>query len=1134
MKREEWLGRIAALLLFLLCVLCGVLPGEERKASAASWLTLSGNNNDIQSIVIGPDRIVITGTHAKSGSRKHYRTVGYYLTLEQYDLENSFTRNGNERIQRVRLPVRVYDDYDYSSILVQTTYTIERADFMEAVAALSIRPEEIAGGSVRVYLHNIFITREYLDDTCTKSAVTCGDDEIFGYREMLEAPVKYRLGFTEWGRMTQEILPYYYNLEFTLTAMGLYDIEVVCEDGDGVRIRDGEILRRAGAAGQEFRYEEVEPEVVYGNTVYTYARQWYLTYLDRGDQTEKKLVQGNGSRIRIDGMPDADRAVLHLCYEREDNGEGIPEEEQESVLRHSISDPGASGRIAAMDRGAERYLVTERIPGGESVYAEAESDAYLLGYRLIRHTGNKTYQVHAKKDYILRWQGAEEGEILTETVTVSRVISVSRAYSYWEAAEFELYCLSGANIGNPALDSEEITLTAPGDGNAGFSAQASHSGREDYYLTAPNLTVTLPSETIVSESMDRPNPGGISAGEADRLVGPIRVRNDRIVVGGSVVLSDEICDTRTKDPDMSVLSEMLSGGRVSMYEGGIGLKDAIANQSYPSDGRILYRKAASLSGGRDTLSYPLYDLNEIRIHTPVVCLGRIEGAGGRAVQAQYLEQDAAQLLLDPDLAFASFLVSVSNTGSHLEARGYGSRDYSDYLFRKEGKPDNEVSFPFDVFRIRQNVPEPEFIPANTWVVIGGGEERFAPAIWTREGIYTVRFRSVAANGLGREARTEAIANRSEESYAAVDEAKVQVSGRVYGFGVYDVSDYPAWQNVFRAGNSLKLKKDLDYPDGTRIAGINRNYRDYAYVYASGTSNQYGQDTGRAEQYALPIFYGSHPYLPDKGILKTGYQLRFLVETTGDGYLDSAVLEMLPEFWFVAKGGGERIPVDLYYQETGGKGLIQVNGTYDSINWKSAAVKDEYLGIPSKELSATAAVRGEELSQMLNRVFRLFSFGRIRLPYGMRTYVNHGYDSTFSSGLQKTLETYGIGEPRMIRAVQRWYGEYYLPGNVRAVRAGTDVREYARKNGIDWSEDFWLTNGYLIVNLAIRREIGGQQETVLFYDNSANGGANMWETESAVRAAMEESGNRIPLRYGDVFLFRLDQSISDDYPVSGVY
>ena len=45
---------------------------------------------------------------------------------------------------------------------------------------------------------------------------------------------------------------------------------------------------------------------------------------------------------------------------------------------------------------------------------------------------------------------------------------------------------------------------------------------------------------------------------------------------------------------------------------------------------------------------------------------------------------------------------------------------------------------------------------------------------------------------------------------------------------------------------------------------------------------------------------------------------------------------------------------------------------------------------------------------------------------------------------------------------------------------------------------------------------------------------MWKTESAALKAADESGNLIPLCGGDVFLFRMDESIADDYPVSGVY
>ena len=1128
-------GGIIILLIFLL-----LLPCFSATVQGADWLTLSGSNNDIQTISISQDKITIIGTHAKSGARKHYRTVGYYLTLEQYDLSDYLSKGENASIYKVRLPVTVYDDFDYSPTIIQTTYTMERSDFMEAVAKLSLTPEDIRGGKAKVYLHNIFVTREYLDDTYTESAVTCGKDEIFGYKEMLEAPRKYQLGFTEWGKRTQEILPYYYNLEFTLTAQGLYDIEVVCEDGNGSRLTSGISLEKSGASGQKFSYDSVQSEITSDSGKrYQYTRQWYFSYIDRKSNLEKKIGINYGTKVNVDSMPDASAAVLHLIYDKTPE---IPEagEETGGSIEKDIQDPGASGIIEADSRGAERYEVTRCIPGGESVYAVVQTEQYLVGYEFVRHEGKKTYQVYASKDFELRWKGAGEDEILSETVTVTRMIPISRSYSYWEARRFELYELEKAVIRNEALENGQIILQRQDGQN--LQAEASHAGSENYYIKAPVLSVTLPTEVIYSDTQDRPNPGGIFSEEVESLVGEIKVRNDKVIIGGTTVMSDQIGYGTTQAPNMEPLQSLNAVSKTELFAEENELKTGSANQKYLSEGSVTYRKVVSVSGGSANLSYPIYDLNEIRIHTPVVCQGIVEGASKGLVQAVNIEEGAEQLILDSDIRFSAFQVAASNRGTHLSEKGYGGRDYSEYVLRKNGEVKNEVKFPFDVFRMSAGGQEAEYIPTGTWTVIGEEKESFSPAIWTKEGSYDIWFRTTAANGDGKESMAETYANRDSSCYAATDSVRVQISGRIYGFSVFDISDYPTWEKVFRIPNTLKLKKDAGYPDGTKDTGqMIPDYAEYSYVYGPGSSDQYGRAAGIAEVYTLPVFYGSHPGSMKAGVLKTGYKLRFLLYTTGDGYRDDISIGIEPEFYFVKRGENVRIPVDLYYQENvDGKGrkLVKVGGAYDSVNIKRTAVKDAYLAIPEEELKNTAALRGETLKTMVNRIFGIFSFGRIQIPYGMRTYVGSSYYRNLSKTVKNTMASSGITEKKAEqlggRGVQCWYGEYYLPGDVRAVKKGSNIKEYAERYGIDWKEDFWLKDGYLIVNLTIKRESSKESQSDLAYDNSTAGGANMWKIEQAKQTVQDAEGMTIKLEWGDEFLFRMDKSVSNDYPVSGVY
>ena len=122
---------------------------------------------------------------------------------------------------------------------------------------------------------------------------------------------------------------------------------------------------------------------------------------------------------------------------------------------------------------------------------------------------------------------------------------------------------------------------------------------------------------------------------------------------------------------------------------------------------------------------------------------------------------------------------------------------------------------------------------------------------------------------------------------------MEVSGRIYGLSIYDISDYPMWETVFRKPSSSILKKNsTSYTDGTGKVNYNKNYY---YTYTVGTNDQYGNDTGRNVKFTFPLVNGSHPYYRNQGILKTGYLVRFSLDTIGNMYSDGTSVVIKPTF-----------------------------------------------------------------------------------------------------------------------------------------------------------------------------------------------------------------------------------------------
>jgi hypothetical protein len=223
-------------------------------------------------------------------------------------------------------------------------------------------------------------------------------------------------------------------------------------------------------------------------------------------------------------------------------------------------------------------------------------------------------------------------------------------------------------------------------------------------------------------------------------------------------------------------------------------------------------------------------------------------------------------------------------------------------------------------------------------------------MWVREGVYTADFRSIAVNGTAKLDKTGVTRNSSIHDYVATSTMNFEVSGRIYGLTLYDISDYPKWENVFRKRDTMYLKYFDGAVDGTKQNGFNEAY---AYYYTVGTKDQYGNNTDRLSKYTVPLVNGSHPGYKNLGILKTGYAVRFRLDTTGDMLSDLSHIKIVPTFYYVDADGNNRRQVDLYYSETINNKIfhvVKVGDEVDLINIKTGSMGNIYNRIRKQRLA----------------------------------------------------------------------------------------------------------------------------------------------------------------------------------------
>lgn len=833
------------------------------------------------------------------------------------------------------------------------------------------------------------------------------------------------------------------------------------------------------------------------------------------------------------------------------------------------------GIIAADSRDNERFIARTAIPSTESLYTQVRGITYNLGYQFTKKVVILQYPIKISKTYRLSWtdakaidsSGSEEEPsvtpaIMTEDVKVTQTITVERACAYWEIINFDYYTFDKAVIYNDALPGGKSLMTPNYSYYSPPSISISHSGSQDYHIIPPSEYTNGIDLGVMELSGDGEKPTIPKEDftyEANIRTGECKVRNDIVTFNGQVIMTGEIFTKETPDlTNLDLLNqEPPMSHRDVFYNHDLVIPELTLNGRYMSHGTLTYRNIPNkVGGGISFYDVPLQDIEDVVVHTPVICDASITtqysatniSSNDPYVQTLKVDSECVQLVIDPDSRLSDFTVDINNYGTHIGSLGYYTRDFAwglrdpsvSYIAKKNDIYRNEVKFPFDVF-YRNPSGKDEFIPKNTWMRFGHNTPTFYLPMWVNEGIYTVQFRTIAVNGVNDEKQlelTQPYANTELRNYVATDTVKVQVSGRIYGLTIYDVTDYPTWETIFRTG---KGEAKFKINDNRYTSGVNQGfYRDdFAYDYTVGTSDQYGLPTGRRERFTLPIVNGSHPKLSNVGILKTGYAVKFKLTTTGNAFGSGDGVVIKPRFYYVDAAGKNRQEVDIYYWEDfNGKNnkLVKMGSALDLTNIKTYQCGNNRFGIPENQLKLMAEIANIPLSQYIWKKGALFTYTRIRISSPFMTYVNTKYLQDLKAGDQyDKIRAAGITDTEIVRRMQTYYCEYFIPAEIRAVKKGYDVYGYANKKGVSKNEPFWLKDGYIIINFDIVTEdsAGNKNLSYLNTANATKGYCAMWTMENPVSNKTSNNGGKKKPTYfefwpGDFMVYYLDKSMKDDY------
>lgn len=1140
--------------------------------SSGSYADVKDSDGDIAlTVTMRNGEIVITAISHAATSSIRWRTIGFNITKQRITQTTSAKgHTGPAAVSTAygsghdELPFNeAVSKIDSPPIggIVTTTIKFD-ASYVEDKLGESF--EDIVKDTT-IYLHGIFQTYNYNLDTNSDTGPR--KSKLVNWADIMNAE--------SWGQDTLNDFDKYYNIPITFKpAMQKNTLYYYTESGTKMGSKE---LAEA-LPGDSVSWSDEPAEKTYSSKKYTLVG-YYVT--KKRDKTATKIVQhsiddgytlskirSGSTKVYLGGMN------IFLVYRSNKPGPSPTPKPNATPtpapvitptadrVTGDMSQPQAVGNIRADDRGAEKFVVTLGVPTTESLYTDVVSDQYLMGYDLEKKVGINSYSVKVSKSYSLTWTGKDKKgpKPMSETITVTQYVTIKRAYGYWEINNFDYYRISSATIQNYALPGGSCTMTPSGYITPDIIVNHS-SSMSSHVIPPSQITngIVLPTEAISGGSSKPSIPSENFTSIADSMTPQLTIINDYLSINGTVVMSSAATPYEGPSINKDYLAQIHSSAPEKcpdtvLYKPGQIIDAIKKNGTYNSSATITYSRVHGINSKHNSIiNSSVLNLSSVVIHTPVLCNPIVEADNDKYVQLLN-PSSVTQLVLDPDETLNDFQVTISNFGNHSYKQGYFTRDFSrslrdpanvSYLAEDNGKLLNEVKFPFDVY-IKEAEGD-KFIKKDTWIIIGRSTATFYIPMWIQEGIYTASCRSIAVNAdmTMLDKISEDYVNSQLYNYVATNTFDLEVSGRLYGLSIYDITDYPTWQEAFRVDKSLELKINHPdkYPDGTTRPAYSKGY---SYNYTVGTNDQYGIDTHRRSRFTFPLINGSHPFYKNEGILKTGYVVRFKLNTIGTLFGSGCKVRIKPRFYYVDANGKNRSAVDIYYEEAidgKNRSMVKIGSALDKLNVKSIEAGSRYLGIPETELKDTASILKKQYTSLKYRGDSMFTFSEVNILSTFRTFINKKYTKSIVNSSEYTkIKDTGIKTDDIDKLMQSWYSCYYLPAVMYAVNPndipnGWTLYDYAARKGITYHEDFWKKVGYIIVNFDIVT-VDSEGNERLSYINASNylnnGNNSMWTMEGAPLSKTDNNGVTFDFRAGDFIIYHVDQSVNNDYSPGGIY
>lgn len=695
---------------------------------------------------------------------------------------------------------------------------------------------------------------------------------------------------------------------------------------------------------------------------------------------------------------------------------------------------------------------------------------------------------------------------------------------YSKLHDYSIYGLSGLRVNNKNLSDPYPIYMAPKNKvkasalpysenilGINFSSPSVHIAGREYYFALERLSSAELEDMVSIGSLNPSNSGGsmyavvIKSGpdtgdffqdgfyldEVSKTLlmryisrnSSLNVRNDALSVGNQVLSTGEVHANSAPVPSD------LQPEPMQLVKPAHHIDERTLNGRADTTGNLVYTKLLSNDSSSEASVEFLLRGNDVFIHTPALNHTTLSDESEFDQRAN--KPDSLQVVPLDHICE----ISIGANGRHVDARGYGERDYTEHIRQKL------LRLPFDAYVSvdRDNLLEP--VPKSEYYAPAGTILTYAPELvsvffkaapWVRENLYNIETYSVPTNALPSSTFEDA-ANLDFNNYLARRIVSVRVVGRLFDFcieRIYDPGYYSANTNDYwTSGSQTK--------DG---------YLRKRYALKSKSDSLKNM---------LPIAKGKSPLSVEinQGV-KLGYPFMFSVKSMGSYFLDGDVVIGVPRFYHLSETGEVNRNIAVYYSRAGK--MIRVGSPQDDM--RQLLVFSDFLRpiaadklIETENLlrksygalkSNSDTLKGMPLSAehyktQISRPVFAYQAGVFVLSYPFRTFIGQPTDS--DTDLSSRMST------------QKWTGIYSLPESSAAFELLPDGSPNVNKR---------LSSGYIGVyfDLSISRN-NNRHGSELKYETSTYNG---WRVE-----AYATSQDDLTLIDGTAVLYSLDESAEDD-------